>query len=82
MKNLDEEVEVPVWFCLLIVLVLTSLLFLLLYMEGARMKEERQQELRDCYSPMSTDPEIQEAYDEVRPDPYIRGTDTFAMETP
>jgi hypothetical protein len=45
-------------------------------------KEARQEYLIDSFSPMSDDAEIQEAYDEIRPDFYIIGVDTLVIESP
>jgi hypothetical protein len=70
-------------------LVITALLlwgeYALVSYECDRLTKKRNKELRDTYSPMSTDPEIQRAYDEVREpvfdlEAYIVDGDTLATE--
>ena len=62
------------WPHLIFILAITAcsltLFFWLIFTIGNEKREKRQQYLRDSYSPMSEDAEIQEAYDAIRNQKY------------
>lgn len=54
--------DLPTWVAWVMVIALMSFIVFMIKWEVETKKEERQQYLRDNFSRMSTDPEVQEAY--------------------
>lgn len=57
-----EKNKLPVWMAWVMVIAFMSLIVLLIRWEVHTKRKERQQYLRDNFSRLSTDPEVQEAY--------------------
>lgn len=60
-----EKDKLPIWIAWVIVIVLMSFLVFMIRWEVQTKREKRQQYLRDNFSRMSTDPEIQDAYEAI-----------------
>ena len=57
--------DLPTWMAWVMVIGLMSFIVFMVKWEVETKQEERQQYLRDNFSRMSTDPEIQEAYEQL-----------------
>jgi len=66
MSKINEEIDIPVWFAMLMICVMLCVVFVPIIIEGERVKKERKEYLRESFSRMSENPEIQEAYDEIQ----------------
>jgi hypothetical protein len=79
--SINDEVNIPKWFIYLIISSYLGLMIMIGYLGEkhaiAQKKLERQSYLRQCFSRMSTDPEIKEAYND-----FFAVYDTLGYESP